>query len=142
MSKRSTTCALFLPWILRFIKQITQIRTHKNPQTKEGHMPEPARIPKTTEKVTFSLPTFLLELVDNHCFRTGDTRSSLITKALRQFLLSQYDCPAFWNEMYQKKISLSHYSLRDRRAQGVPDHTVDVHFRRPTLWERVFRGWS
>lgn len=103
------------------------------------------KIPKTTEKISFSTPTFLLELVDAHCFRTGETRSSLITKALRQYLLSQYDCPAFWNEMYQKKITLSHYSLVDRRKNGGNGHTGDageITFKRPSLWDRVFKGVS
>lgn len=101
----------------------------------------PNELPKSTEKVTFSVPSFVLDLVDSHCFRTGETRSSVITKALRQYLLSQYDCPSFWSEMYQKKIPLSHYSIRDRRASVADCHT-EIIFKRPSLWSRVFRGFA
>lgn len=55
---------------------------------------------KTTEPVTISMPVWLIELIDAHATKTDLSRSAIITRAVRRYLLVQNDEPTLWKEMY------------------------------------------
>lgn len=59
-----------------------------------------AELIKTTEPVTISIPVWLIELIDSHATKTDRSRSAIITRAVRLYLLAQSDEPAIWKEMY------------------------------------------
>lgn len=56
---------------------------------------------KTTETISISMPSWLLELIDIQCQKTDLPRSALITRAVRKYLLTQSDNPTIWKEIYE-----------------------------------------
>ena len=58
-------------------------------------------LPKNTEAVSVSMPSWLIELVDDYAGKHDFTRSSLITRAIRKYLsLKIMDSPELWERVY------------------------------------------
>lgn len=56
---------------------------------------------KNTETVSISIPSWIVELIDRYCAERDMSRSAVITRATRQFLLVHQDSPATWERIYQ-----------------------------------------
>lgn len=59
---------------------------------------------QTTESVSVSLPTWLLEVLDEMCAQHDFTRSSFIKRATRKYILSKSDNPNLWEKIYRMKV--------------------------------------
>jgi hypothetical protein len=64
-------------------------------------------IPKTTETTSISIPSWLIELVDDYCAKTDMSRSAFIVRALRKYFLLKFDDPTLWNHIYNQKSKTS-----------------------------------
>jgi hypothetical protein len=67
----------------------------------------PSLLSTARESVSVSVPGWLLEELDRGCETLELTRSALICRALRQFLLKEMDSPELW-EMVIKERSSDH----------------------------------
>ena len=56
----------------------------------------------TTENLSISFPSRTIEAMEKFCFNNDISRSHLVTKAVRVYLLTQLDTPEVWNLLYQK----------------------------------------
>ena len=61
----------------------------------------PKLSPKS-ETVSISLPSWMIEILDETCHRQDFTRSCLIKRALKRYLLSKNDTPELWEELYDR----------------------------------------
>lgn len=59
-------------------------------------------LPKSTETTSISIPTWLIELVDDYVGQSDLTRSAFIARSIRKYLLLKYDSPKLWAVLYQK----------------------------------------
>lgn len=66
-----------------------------------------ADLPKSTETTSISIPTWLIELVDEYAVRSDLTRSAFIARSIRKYLLLKYDSPKLWTILYQKHVEAS-----------------------------------
>lgn len=61
------------------------------------------KLPKTTERVSISLPQYLVDLADRRSHRTDESRSAIVARALRAYLIMGYaDSPEFWTLLYNE----------------------------------------
>lgn len=60
-------------------------------------------LPKSTESISISVPTWLLEEVDAYAYRSDWNRSALFVRAIRQYLLTKMDSPALWEQFYKSR---------------------------------------
>jgi metal-responsive CopG/Arc/MetJ family transcriptional regulator len=58
-------------------------------------------LPKTTENVSISVPTWLLEVIDRYCDENDFTRSKLISRAIRKYLILKMDNSSLWERLYR-----------------------------------------
>ena len=56
----------------------------------------------TTENVSISFETELIELMERYCFNKDVSRSRMVNRAVRLLLLIESDTPDVWSTMYQK----------------------------------------
>ena len=64
-------------------------------------------MPKAKEKISISIEGWLLDELEDYCQRHDYSRSKLIVRALRKYLITEMDSPEFWNKLYQDKNDLS-----------------------------------
>jgi metal-responsive CopG/Arc/MetJ family transcriptional regulator len=64
-------------------------------------------LPRNTENITISMPSWLIESVDEYCSRNDFSRSRLISRAVRKYLLLKIDSPELWRHLYDKKFGQS-----------------------------------
>ena len=58
---------------------------------------------KTTENISISLPSWLLEIVDYHCDAHDFNRSSLIKRAVKQYISrKRSEDVSFWDAEYKR----------------------------------------
>jgi metal-responsive CopG/Arc/MetJ family transcriptional regulator len=57
-------------------------------------------LPKNTESISISLPSWLLELVDEYCEYHTQTRSSFIQLSVTKYLLLKKASPRLWDHIY------------------------------------------
>jgi len=55
-----------------------------------------------TENFSVSMPTWLIELLDDHCRKHGFTRSGFITVAVRRRIMSEIESKWLWEYAYKK----------------------------------------
>jgi metal-responsive CopG/Arc/MetJ family transcriptional regulator len=63
------------------------------------------RLTAKTETISISLPTWMIEILDEACHQKDFTRSCLIKRALKRYLLSKNDTPAMWEELYTRLMN-------------------------------------
>ena len=56
----------------------------------------------TTENVSISFETELIELMEKYCFNKDVSRSRVVNRAVRLLLLAESDNPEIWSILYQK----------------------------------------
>jgi len=56
----------------------------------------------TTENVSISFETELIELMEKYCFNKDVSRSRMVNRAVRLLLLAESDNPEIWSILYQK----------------------------------------
>jgi len=56
----------------------------------------------TTENISISFETELIELMQRFCFNEDVSRSRMVNKAVREYLLRNSDNPDVWNILYKK----------------------------------------
>lgn len=62
-------------------------------------------LPKSTETISISVPTWLVQLVDEYVENGADmSRSSFIVRSVRKYLLLKHDSPKLWKSIYNGKI--------------------------------------
>ncbi len=61
-----------------------------------------ARLSAKYETISISLPSWLIEILDETCHRKDFTRSCLIKRSLKRYLLAQNDTPELWEELYDR----------------------------------------
>jgi metal-responsive CopG/Arc/MetJ family transcriptional regulator len=62
-------------------------------------------LPRNTETITISVPSWLIQAVDEYCSCHDFSRSRLISRAVRKYLLQEIDTPELWNQLYAKRFS-------------------------------------
>jgi metal-responsive CopG/Arc/MetJ family transcriptional regulator len=55
-----------------------------------------------TETISVSLPTWLVELLDETCFQKDFTRSCFIKRAIKKYLLTKNENPRLWEQLYDQ----------------------------------------
>jgi len=63
-------------------------------------------LPKTTENISISIPSWLLEEVDIYCDHNDFTRSKFVSRAIRKYLLLKTDSMDLWEQIYNEKRGL------------------------------------
>lgn len=59
-------------------------------------------LPRNSEQISISLPTWLIELVDEHCCKNVIGRSSFFQRAIRHYLLHEHDDVTVWESLYRQ----------------------------------------
>jgi metal-responsive CopG/Arc/MetJ family transcriptional regulator len=57
-------------------------------------------LPRNTETTSVCIPTWLMEIIDDYCERNDMSRSSLIVRCIRKYMLLKYDNHAVWTHIY------------------------------------------
>jgi hypothetical protein len=83
--------------------QAGRCRFETGPSTPKprGHMD----LPRNTETITISVPSWLIAAIDEYCTRNNFSRSRLIARAVRKHLLQEIDTPDLWKQLYEKRFS-------------------------------------
>ncbi len=63
-------------------------------------------LPKNTEAVSVSFPSWLIEQIDGYIERNDYSRSQLVTIAVRQYLWRKLEDPEHWEQEYNKSHGL------------------------------------
>jgi len=61
-----------------------------------------ADLPKSTENISVSLKSWLLEYLDLYCEQNDCNRSQIVSRAVKKFLWDQRESLERWEEEYQK----------------------------------------
>lgn len=61
----------------------------------------------SAENVSVSMPSWLIEELDNFCNQNDYTRSNFVCRAVRKYLLAKMDSPGLWKEVYQARHAKS-----------------------------------
>jgi metal-responsive CopG/Arc/MetJ family transcriptional regulator len=62
------------------------------------------RLSKKTETISISLPSWMIELMDETCHRQDFSRSCFVRKSLKKYLLAKNDSPDLWESLYDRLI--------------------------------------
>lgn len=57
-------------------------------------------LPKNTESISVSLPSWLLVEIDEYCEKHDYTRSKFISRAIRKYLWSKLESVELWEQRY------------------------------------------
>lgn len=60
------------------------------------------RLSAKSETISISLPSWMIDVIDETCHRKDFTRSCLIKRSLKRYLLAQNDTPEMWEELYNR----------------------------------------
>ena len=60
-------------------------------------------LPKNTESISVSLPSWLLAEIDEYCERNDYTRSKFIAMAVRKHLWQRLESIEAWEQRYDKR---------------------------------------
>lgn len=63
------------------------------------------RLSAKTETISVSLPTWLIDLLDEVCVRKDFSRSCFTKRAIKQYILHQIDDPDLWEQIYTKLMT-------------------------------------
>ena len=67
-----------------------------------------AELPKGTESISISVPSYLIELMDGYAAKNDLTRSGFIVRSVRKYLLMvAFDDPHVWEALYQGQVGKS-----------------------------------
>jgi len=58
------------------------------------------KLDKSTESVSISLPTWLLQILDEVCEEKDFNRSTFAKRAIKKYLLYHVECPTLWQQIY------------------------------------------
>ena len=63
------------------------------------------KLVKTTENISITLPSWLLEILDEVCEEQDFNRSTFAKKAIKKYLLYKHDKPSIWQKIYQETMN-------------------------------------
>ncbi len=62
------------------------------------------RLSQKSETLSISLPTWLIEMLDEVCLNKDFTRSCFIKRAIKRYILHQCDSPDLWQKVYDEMM--------------------------------------
>ncbi len=65
------------------------------------------KLNKSTENISISLPSWLIEVLDEIIEDKDFSRSSFCKRAIKKYLLYQIEDPILWGEIYKLKVEKS-----------------------------------
>jgi metal-responsive CopG/Arc/MetJ family transcriptional regulator len=65
------------------------------------------KLDKATESVSISIPSWLLQILDEVCEQKDFCRSTFAKRAIKKYLLSHMDNPTLWKSIYNEIIEKS-----------------------------------
>jgi len=60
-------------------------------------------LPKTTESISISVPSWLVEEIDAYCELHDYTRSKFMTRAVRKYLWNKLESVELWEQRYDNR---------------------------------------
>lgn len=60
-----------------------------------------------TERISISLPGWLIDVLDKVCGMKDFSRSCFIKRAIRHYILHQLDSLTLWDEVYRRLVERS-----------------------------------
>jgi len=60
------------------------------------------RLSQKTETLSISLPTWMIEMLDEICLNKDFSRSSFIKRSIKRYILHHCDSPQLWQKVYDE----------------------------------------